>query len=351
MVDRRLIAKGAAAVGLLAYTVSALAISGERALPLALFELFAVCYALCWNSERLRACWARATARRSPVPFGLRSQQVSRHACTAALCRHASLLAVAAAHIVLLVVLGARSREAVAALFGLALIVLIGWLLSRKRGAVRWRTVATGFLIQYWIAVLLLRTSVGLSTISWLECQVASLLGHAREGAIFVFGPEILAMRTFAFDVLPVIIFFSSFCSVLAQLGILQLGLEHLGGALALLLNVTPAEGVITCANVFLSMTESPMLIRPLLPHLSRAQLFSLMTCGFASVAGGVLAAFIRMGIDSAHLLTACAMSAPAALAVAKLIMPDGVADDLPATAAGSLERGGSQRGGSQRGG
>ncbi|KAL1511957.1 hypothetical protein AB1Y20_005237 [Prymnesium parvum] len=300
------------ALSLAAYTVAALVLHWERAWPLALLELLLLAYFLLLTLA-------------PPLLLSRASRLLA--AARASRLLAAVLLAL---HAVALALLADRSAEALLSLLGLALLVGGSYASSTNRRAVRWAPVLSGFALQFWMAVLVLRTAAGRDALRWLSCQVTALLANANEGAAFVFGLNGLPppdntqlLRAFTFGVMPVTIFFGSLCSCLLYVGVLQLIFEHVGAAFGFVMGVSPTEGIVTVANVFLSMTDSPLLLKPLLPLLTRSQLFAIMTGGFASVAGGVLAAYISFGVDAASLLAACLMSAPASLAVAKLMVPD----------------------------
>ena len=309
----------AAAVG--AYLCAALAVDFARALPLAVAAALLGAYVAA--RRVLPDVYSRSIAAGPCIPrFERRTVLVLR----------AALVAV---HVALVAALNGHRAETWVAMCGLGLLLAVSTAASVDRAAVRWRPVAAGLLLQFWLAILLLRTGVGVAALGTLSCAAQHLLSHARAGGAFVFG-EALVGGSFAFGVLPIVVFVSALCAVLLHAGILRLLFVHVGGALAAVLAVSPAEGVVGVANVFLAMTEAPLLLRPVLADLDRAQLFCVMVGGFASVAGSVLGAYIAMGIHAPSLLAACAISAPAALAIAKIVVPDDAnADGRPAARAG----------------
>ncbi len=221
-------------------------------------------------------------------------------------------------------------------LLGLAVLVGVGWLASTNRRTVRWRTVAVAFALQLAIALFVLRTPFG----EWLFRGVTTLavafIQSADGGIEFLFGrwpeqvlgPEGEPIRlpyVFAVRVLPVIIFMSSVFSILYHVGLLQRVVDWMARGLRRALPISGAESLATVANIFLGMTEAPLMVRPYIEAMTRSELFCVMTAGLATVAGSVLLAYMGMvGPEYAgHLIAASFMSAPAAVGFAKLIVPE----------------------------
>ena len=208
---------------------------------------------------------------------------------------------------------------------GILVILAIAVALSTDRRAIRPRVVGAAFALQAGIAVLVLYVPWGKRVLQWLSGGVAGLLGYANEGTKFLFGA--LASdplgRNFAIQALPVIIFFAALVSILYYLGIMQLVVRWLGGAIEKVIGVSKVESLCAAANVFVGQSESPLVIRPYLASLTPAQLFTVMTSGMAGVAGTILAAYASMGISIEYLLAASFMAAPGGILMAKIIMPD----------------------------
>src|SRR5690606_5309202 len=157
---------------------------------------------------------------------------------------------------------------------------------------------------------------------------VSNLLGYAREGTSFIFGPMAapeMGGNSFALAALTVIIFFASLVSILYHLGIMQLVVKWLGGAIRLVTGVTRVESLCAAANIFVGQSESPLVIRPYLASLTPAQLFTVMSVGMAGVAGTILGAYASMIGEQLlpYLLAASFMSAPGGILMAKIMMPD----------------------------
>lgn len=208
---------------------------------------------------------------------------------------------------------------------GILVILAIAVALSTDRRAIRLRVVGAAFALQAGIAVLVLYVPWGKKVLQTLSAGVAGLLGYANEGTKFLFGA--LASdplgHNFAIQALPVIIFFAALVSILYYLGIMQLVVRWLGGAIEKVIGVSKVESLCAAANVFVGQSESPLVIRPYLAGLTPAQLFTVMTSGMAGVAGTILAAYASMGISIEYLLAASFMAAPGGILMAKIIMPD----------------------------
>ncbi|KQS02979.1 nucleoside transporter [Sphingomonas sp. Leaf357] len=213
-------------------------------------------------------------------------------------------------------------------LAGIAVILGIAVLLSSDRRAIRLRVVGAAFALQAGIAVLVLYSSAGKMILGEMSGGVANLLGYSQKGTEFLFGkmatPEI-GGQSFAIAALPVIIFFASLVSILYYLGLMQLIVRWVGGAIEWVIGVSKVESLCAAANIFVGQSESPLVIRPYLAGLTPAQLFTVMTSGMAGVAGTILAAYASMGIRIDYLLAASFMAAPGGILMAKIIMPDRV--------------------------
>ncbi|MBN8838777.1 MAG: NupC/NupG family nucleoside CNT transporter [Sphingomonadales bacterium] len=208
---------------------------------------------------------------------------------------------------------------------GIVVILLIALALSTDRRAIRLRVVGAAFALQAGIAVLVLYVPAGRHVLAFLSGGVANLLSYANAGTSFLFGK--LASdplgKNFAIQALPVIIFFAALVSILYYLGIMQLIVRWIGGAIEKVIGVSKVESLCAAANIFVGQSESPLVIRPYLAALTPAQLFTVMTSGMAGVAGTILAAYASMGIKIDYLLAASFMAAPGGILMAKIIMPD----------------------------
>ena len=202
----------------------------------------------------------------------------------------------------------------------------VAWLCSSDRRQVPWRTVAWGVGLQLGLGVLLLRTRIGHGFFGAVNALVDRFLGYANEGTRFVFGPLLDTGFSFALGVLPVIVFMGSFFAVLYHIGVVQRVVDALAWVLSRTMRLSGAESLAAVANVFVGMIESALVVRPYLAHMTRSELFSLMTLGMATVAGSVLLSYVGIlggGEFAGHLVTASLLSAPAGLLVAKMMVPE----------------------------
>ena len=211
-------------------------------------------------------------------------------------------------------------------LFGLLLMLFIAYLCSENKRKINWRTVISGVLLQTLFGLIILKTSVGHQVFEGAREFFAGILNFTNEGSNFVFGnlnnPGKMGF-IFAFMVLPTIIFMSSLMSVLYHLGIMQIIINLTAKVMVKVMGTSGAESLAAAANIFAGQTEAPLVVKPFIGKMTRSELMSLMTGGMATVAGGVLAAYVGLGIDAGHLLAASVMSAPAALVCAKMMVPE----------------------------
>ena len=221
-------------------------------------------------------------------------------------------------------------------LLGMFVLILISYLLSANRKAINWRTVGFGLGAQLILAIGVLKISFVQSFFEWVGSLFIAVLDFTMEGTKFLFAAfstgEIEApLVTFAISILPTVIFFSALTSVLFYLGIIQRVVKGLAWLLSKLLQVSGAESLSVAGNIFLGQTESPLMIKAYLEKMNRSEILLVMIGGMATVAGGVLAAYIGFlgGEDEAlrlfyakHLLTASVMAAPGAIVISKMLYP-----------------------------
>ena len=220
-------------------------------------------------------------------------------------------------------------------LLGLTSLILISYLLSNNRKKIKWKTVFISIFIQFVIAVLILKISLIQSIFEIISKIFVRIINYTTSGSSFLFSSLVDQQKftyIFAFQVLPVIIFFSALTSVLYHLGVIQKIVSFLAWILNKFLKITGAESLSLAGNIFLGQTESPILIKSYLGKMTKSQLFIVMVGGMSTVAGSVLAAYIGLlggnGINeqlkfSNHLLTASVMAAPGAVAISKIIFPE----------------------------
>jgi CNT family concentrative nucleoside transporter len=216
--------------------------------------------------------------------------------------------------------------ERVISVVGLLSMVLIAFLLSDDRKRINWRTVGSGIVLQIVFGLIILKTNVGLTVFEGARQFFAGILNFTNEGSNFVFGSLNDASKVgfvFAFMVLPTIIFMSALMSVLYHIGLMQIIIKFTAKIMVKVMGTSGAESLAAASNIFAGQTEAPLVVKPFVGKMTRSELMALMTGGMATVAGGVLAAYVGLGIDAGHLLAASVMSAPAALVCAKIMVPE----------------------------
>ncbi|MEL6439973.1 MAG: NupC/NupG family nucleoside CNT transporter [Cyanobacteria bacterium J06621_8] len=207
-------------------------------------------------------------------------------------------------------------------LLGLFTFIGISYLGSNNRKLIPWNTVLWGTAIQLLSGVFLLKTALGLRLFQFLGSLAVEFLNFSDAGAELVFG-EGFEEHFIAFKILPTVIFFSAFISLLYHYNILPRLVAAMAWVMMKTMKTSGAESLSSAANIFVGQTEAPLTIKPYLSSLTRSELHAVMTGGFATIAGGVMAAYISFGIPAEHLLAASVMSAPAALAIAKIFYPE----------------------------
>lgn len=243
--------------------------------------------------------------------------------------------------------LGAR----LVSLLGIAALLGLGWLMSANRRRVDWRLVGIGTALQFVFALIILKTPLGEAVFAAINDAVVALLGFTVEGARFLFGNLVfnnipvgtgapgmgpvagegmaaVSGAFFAFNVLPTIIFFSALMTVAYHIGIMQSIVRGMAWVMQRTLRTSGAETLSASGNIFLGQTEAPLLIKPFVDRMTKSELHAVMTGGFATVAGGVMAAYVGMLLAyfptiAGHLMAASVMSAPAALVFSKLMYPE----------------------------
>ena len=212
--------------------------------------------------------------------------------------------------------------ERVISLLGLVVMMGLAWAMSEHKKQVNLRVVWGGLLLQLVLAVFILKTSIGAAIFQSIGDFFTATLGFVDAGTSLVFGEEYLH-HFFAFKVLPTIIFFSSLMSILYYLGIIQKVVEAFAYVMQRTLGTSGSETLAAAANIFVGQTEAPLMVRPYISSMTKSELMALMVGGFATIAGGVLVAYVGMGIDAGHLVAASVISAPAALLISKLMIPE----------------------------
>lgn len=230
--------------------------------------------------------------------------------------------------IVLLLITAIRQKQVlrVVSFGGLLCMNGIAYFFSYDRASIKLNPVLGGVTLQLAMGIVILRTGPGFTVFDFFGRQMAAFLDYGQEGAQFVFASEDInlpAAGIFAFSVLPTIIWFSAIVQIMYYAGAIGYVIKKIGFCLQSILGTTAPESLSAAGNIFLGQTEAPLLIRPFLPDMTKSELHAVMTGGFATIAGSVLAAFISFGIPPNNLIAASVMNAPAALAMSKMIYPE----------------------------
>jgi CNT family concentrative nucleoside transporter len=212
--------------------------------------------------------------------------------------------------------------ERYTSVLGILAILVMAWLMSSHKDRIPWRTIGGGLALQFVLAVFIIRTSWGQQTFEKVDLAFRALLDCVDAGTSFVFG-EGFAEHYIAFKVLPTIIFFSAFMSILYYYGIIQLIVGAMAKVMQKTLGTSGAETLSAAANVFVGQTEAPLVVKPYISSMTTSELNAVMMGGFATMAGGVLGALAGMGVNAGHLLAASVISAPGALLLAKILQPE----------------------------
>ena len=218
-------------------------------------------------------------------------------------------------------------------LIGMILLLGIAFILSNNRRQINYRIVGWGLSLQFIFGILILKTPLGKPLFGFFDKVITKLISFSDAGSDFLFKSLVPgvgyheAMVNFAFRALPTIIFFSSLMTVLYHFGVIQFIVKWISRIMQKSMGTSGSETLSVAANIFVGQTEAPLMIRPFIRNMTQSELMAVMTGGFATVAGGVLALYVIWLKDipgiAGHLLAASVMSAPAAMVVAKIIYPE----------------------------
>ena len=218
-------------------------------------------------------------------------------------------------------------------ILGIVVLLAIAFALSNNRKQINMRIVCWGLGLQAIFAIFILKTPIGSPLFGFLDKTIRKLISFSDAGSDFLFKsfvPDVgyhVSMVNFAFRALPTIIFFSSLMAVLYHFGIIQIFVKWIAKAMQKTMGTSGSETLSVSANIFVGQTEAPLIVRPFIQQMTKSELMAVMTGGFATVAGGVLAIYVMWLTDipgiAGHLLAASVMSAPGALVVAKIIYPE----------------------------
>lgn len=232
---------------------------------------------------------------------------------------------------------------------GVISMLAVCYVLSSNKKAIDWKLVLGGLALQFILAIAILQVPFIYAAFDWIADRFVDLLNYTEEGSRFIFGawPDEAYIQStdfstgkqiahkvgyvFAFKVLPTVIFFSAFSAMLFYFGILQKIIYGFAWLMSKFMRLSGAEATAAAANVFIGQTEAPLVVKPYLEKMTKSEMMSLMTGGFATIAGGVFALFVSLLGDeyAIHFLTASIISAPAAIVVAKMLFPEVNHDEI----------------------
>ena len=262
-----------------------------------------------------------------------------------------------AAVAVVAVALGMAGASRLQPIAGMAVILSLAYAMSSARRAIDYRTVAWGLGLQFFFALIVLKTDVGRAVFQTAGGVITTVLNFTYVGSSFVFGPlgnpdvwprvmtGVLGdegrqyANIFAFQVLPTIIFIAALFAMLYYFGVMQFVVRAFAVIMRRFMRASGAESLNVAASIFMGQTEAPLTIRPFLPKMTESELMTVMTAGMAHISGGVMAAYILFGVEAQFLLTAVIMTAPGTLMMAKLFVPETGVPETMGTVTLEVER------------
>ena len=222
-------------------------------------------------------------------------------------------------------------------ILGILVLLAIAVAMSNNRKSIPWRLVIWGLGLQLIFAIFILKTPIGQPFFGAIDTAIKKILSFSDAGSDFLFksfGAGIVEapLMNFAFRILPTLIFFSSLIAILYHFGIIQFIVKWVARAMQKTMRTSGSETLSVSANIFVGQTEAPLMVRPFVSKMTKSELMAVMVGGFATVAGGVMAMYVKILADipgiAGHLMAASIMSAPAALVIAKIIYPETESSD-----------------------
>jgi CNT family concentrative nucleoside transporter len=210
-------------------------------------------------------------------------------------------------------------------ILGILIFLLVAYLLSNNRKKIPYKTVIFGLITQLVIAVFMLKTPIGVKIFDWVNSAFVKVLSYSDKGSGFLFGKLVDSQdigATLAFQVLPLIIFVSALMGILVYLGVVQFLVKLLARVFYKALKITGVEAFISSLLIFMGI-ESITGVKEYIRNMNDSRLFTIMTTFMSTIAGSVMLAYISFGAKAGHLLTASLMSAPAAILISKIMIPD----------------------------
>uniref|UniRef100_A0A8C8SLQ0 Sodium/nucleoside cotransporter n=1 Tax=Pelusios castaneus TaxID=367368 RepID=A0A8C8SLQ0_9SAUR len=293
------------------YFIAACYLGFQRALALVVITGLVVFFVACRHRLWM---WGEQTLTLSGVPTA--TSPVYFFPC------RVFLMAVLVGLIVWLALDTSKRPEQLISFAGLCALVLFLFACSKHHGAVSWRAVFWGLGLEFVLGIFIIRTDPGFAAFQWLGDQIQIFLSYTTAGSSFVFG-ETLITQAFAFQALPIVVFFSCVMSILYYLGFMQWIILKISWVLQVTMGTTATETLSVAGNIFVGQTEAPLLVLPYLADMTLSEVHAVMTGGFSTIAGSVMGAYMSFGIDPSSLIAASVMAAPCALAMAKLVYPE----------------------------
>ncbi|KAJ1965689.1 hypothetical protein GGI12_000588 [Dipsacomyces acuminosporus] len=207
----------------------------------------------------------------------------------------------------------------------LGIVVITGLLVatSKHRKHINWRTVVAGYLLQFCLGCIVMKTKWGSDLFTWLASIASGFLAFSRFGAGLLFGQKALSSDAIAVTMFPVIIFFASFVQMMYYLGGVQWLLKRMGWFFFKVLDTSGAEAIVASASPFIGQSENVLLVKDYINSMTKSEIHACMTAGFATISGSVFQAYVALGVDAKNLITACIMSIPCSLALSKIRYPE----------------------------
>ncbi|KAJ1888201.1 hypothetical protein LPJ66_008694 [Kickxella alabastrina] len=217
-----------------------------------------------------------------------------------------------------------RRIDRMQSFLGILIISLLMVAMSKHPRNIQWRTVIAGYLMQFCLGCIVIKTQWGEEFFSWLARMASSLLEFSNLGTRFLLGDNFGSMTSvFSISVFPAIIFFASLVQAVCYLGGIQWMLKRLGWFFYKTLGVSGAESIVAAASPFIGQAENVLLVKDYIPHMTNSEIHACMTAGFATISGSTLQGYIALGVDAKNIITACIMSIPCSLALSKIRYPE----------------------------
>lgn len=214
-------------------------------------------------------------------------------------------------------------KDRAVSFFGVVVAIFGLYITSKNKSKIQWNSVIGGMLMQFIIAIFVMRTKAGFDIFNFISTLARELLGFAKDGVAFLTNTEVSQYGMFFFTVLPAVAFFVAFIHIWYYFGVIQWFIGKFSNIFFWTLRISGAEAVTASASPFLGIGESAILIKDLLPYLTVAELHQIMTSGFATISGAVLVGYIGLGLNAQVLVSSCVMSIPASIAISKLRFPE----------------------------